>query len=596
MFSIMKMADHRHEKAERGRHVFSADRRQPIMHQYSISLILLAVGCCPWFGEGDTADPSEQSQIKGTVTDARGPVSGATVRIQTTEHYAITGDDGSYVLPVDELGDGPFRITAWATGYYCAGPVEAVSGQTGADIILSSHSTEDNRDYAWLPSEHHPGEGEDQGCAACHSSEGTNLGFTLPVDEWRQDAHSRSAANERFVTMYEGKDIHGNQSPLTRHGFHRDYGRFPLPPDPEEPYYGPGYRLDFPDTAGNCGACHVPLAAVNDPYNVDVSSVTGVAGEGVSCDFCHKIWDVRLDSDKGLPYENMPGVLSFEFRRPPEGHQFFAGPFDDVAPGEDTFSPLQRQSEFCAPCHFGVFWDSVVYNSFGEWLDSPYSDPQTGQTCQDCHMPHLGATHFVRPNEGGLTRNPNTIFSHRMPGASDETLLQNAVTMTTKASLEGDKVRVDVEIANDQTGHHVPTDSPLRHLLLLVEVTDTNGESLPLLEGSTVPEWGGVGDPEQGYYAGLPGKGFAKVLEELWTEVSPTGAYWNPTRVLSDNRIAALATDTSTYTFATSQEGQTLINVTLLFRRAFKELMDQKGWDVSDIVMEEAQVALDSGR
>jgi len=40
-----------------------------------------------------------------------------------------------------------------------------------------------------------------------------------------------------------------------------------------------------------------------------------------------------------------------------------------------------------------------------------------------------------------------------------------------------------------------------------------------------------VGDPEQGYYAGLLSKGFAKVLEELWSEVSPMGAYWNPTRV-----------------------------------------------------------------
>jgi len=29
------------------------------------------------------------------------------------------------------------------------------------------------------------------------------------------------------------------------------------------------------------------------------------------------------------------------------------------------------------------------------------------------------------------------------------------------------------------------------------------------------------------------------------------------------------------------------MQVTLLFRRAFKALMDQKGWDVADIVMEQ---------
>ena len=33
------------------------------------------------------------------------------------------------------------------------------------------------------------------------------------------------------------------------------------------------------------------------------------------------------------------------------------------------------------------------------------------------------------------------------------------------------------------------------------------------------------------------------------------------------------------------QDGTITIGVRLLFRRAYKELMDQKGWDVPDIVM-----------
>jgi hypothetical protein len=160
--------------------------------------------------------------------------------------------------------------------------------------------------------------------------------------------------------------------------------------------------------------------------------------------------------------------------------------------------------------------------------------------------------------------------------------------MTATAQLEGETVVVQVDIINDKTGHHVPTDSPLRHLILLICATDAQGNILQQLDGPTVPEWGGVGDPTQGYYAGLPGKAFAKVLEELWTEVSPTGAYWNPTRVLDDNRLSAFVTDTSVYTFAAPTGGEVTVKVTLLFRRAFKELMDQKGWDVPDIVMEQA--------
>ena len=272
-------------------------------------------------------------------------------------------------------------------------------------IELQAHADHDNADYAWLPSRYYPGQGESQGCAECHSRQGTDLAFSLPVDEWLLDAHAESAVNERFISMYNGSDLSGNASPLTRKGYSRDYGSFPLRPDLSSPYYGPGYKLDFPDTDGNCGSCHTPAAAANAPYGTNPNGLSGVAAEGVPCDFCHKVWDVRLNAEDGLPQANMPGVLSFEFRRPDDAHQFFAGPLDDVAPGEDTYSPLQRESAFCAPCHFGVFWDTVVYNSYGEWLASPYSDADTGRTCQDCHMPPLGATQFATTDAGGWRAN-----------------------------------------------------------------------------------------------------------------------------------------------------------------------------------------------
>jgi hypothetical protein len=392
--------------------------------------------------------------------------------------------------------------------------------------------------------------------------------------------------------MYTGTDLLGNQSPATRYAFSRDYGSFPLPPDPAIPYYGPGYKLDFPKTDGNCAACHAPLAAIDAPYNVDPTNLTGIEAEGVNCDFCHKIWDVRLD-DFGLPLPNMPGVLSFEFRRPPDGHQFFAGPYDDVAPGEDTFSPLQRQSQICAPCHFGVFWDTLIYNSFGEWLDSPYSNPETGQTCQDCHMPSGYSDHFALPDQGGLIRNPETIFSHLMPGAADEQFLTDALTMSVDAARENGEIILQVDIFNDNTGHHIPTDSPLRHMILVVGASDSWGQSLTQLAGPIIPDWAGIGDPLEGYYAGLPGTAYAKILEELWTEVSPSGAYWNPTRIISDNRIPALQTDSTSYRFTAPSKGSSYLEIKLIFRRAFIELIDQKGWLTPDIIIARQVIILD---
>jgi hypothetical protein len=328
------------------------------------------------------------------------------------------------------------------------------------------------------------------------------------------------------------------------------------------------------------------MAAVNRPYGVDPSKLTGVEAEGIGCDFCHKVWDVNLDPETGLPFENRPGVLSFTFRRPGPGHQLFTGPFDDVAPGEDLFSPIQRESQYCAPCHSAKFWDIEIYNSYGEWLASPYSHPGSKITCQDCHMPSNLTDRFARFEEGGKRRDPGTIFSHRMPGAANKELLQNAVTLTAAAELRQDSLTVSVKIFNDQTGHHVPTGSPLRQMILIVQAADEQGSSLVQRDGPRLPAWCGRGDPEEGYVAGLPGTAYAKVLQELWTGVYPSGAYWNQTRIRSDNRIGALDTDETTYLFEAPADCETTINIRLLYRRAFIELRDIKGWDGDDIEME----------
>ena len=202
-------------------------------------------------------------------------------------------------------------------------------------------------------------------------------------------------------------------------------------------------------------------------------------------------------------------------------------------------------------------------------------------------MPPLGVSHFARPDQGGLERDPDTIFSHRMPGAADEELLGNALTLSAEARREGSTLIVDVTVVNDQTGHHVPTDSPLRQVILLIEARKLGGKPLNLLEGPVIPDWGGIGDPEDGYYAGLPGKAYAKILQELWTEVTPSGAYWNPTRIVSDNRLAAFESDTSSFSFDLESEDEATIQIKLIFRRAFIEMMDQKSWDAPDILMEE---------
>ena len=156
--------------------------------------------------------------ISGIVMGEIGPLPGAIIRVQATELMAISTEDGSFSLSLEGWDDETYNLTGWAPGYFCSGPFSAEPGEHDVIIELNKHADDDNPDYKWLPSRFYPGQGENQGCAECHSRAGTDLPFSLPVDEWLLDAHSQSATNPRFLTMYNGTDMEGNQSPVTRKG------------------------------------------------------------------------------------------------------------------------------------------------------------------------------------------------------------------------------------------------------------------------------------------------------------------------------------------------------------------------------------------
>jgi hypothetical protein len=518
-------------------------------------------------------EPFVDRVISGLVRSDRGPLAGAVVRIQATTRATTTGADGGFSLSVAGVGAGPFNITAWARGYFSAGPIQAAAGRNDLEFRLKAHATRDNPDYPWEPALCPPGN-EPRGdcCSQCHSRVGADLYPFLPVDEWVLDAHSRSAVNPRFRSMYTGDAVQPSSAFNSKRN-RRDTG--------------PGYKLDFPQSAGNCAACHVPAAAVHSPLGTDPTRISGVAMEGVTCDVCHKIWDVRLDSTTGLPFEHLPGVLSYEFRRPMVGEQFFAGPLDDVAPGVDTFSPLQQQSRFCAPCHYGSFYGTVVYGSFGEWLTSPYGDPDHTRfkTCQDCHMPTGRTCYFTLPSKGGRRRDPATVASHLMPGASDRELLRQAAALELTASRTGNRIDVEVRVRNVGAGHRLPTGSPLRHILILVEAKDEHGRALELSRGTRLPQWAGD-------LAGLAGSTYAKILMDRASHESPTAAFWKPTSILADTRLAPGETDIKHYSFALSDQRPVYVEACLIFRRTFQALARAKGWKAEDILMALASVTI----
>jgi hypothetical protein len=548
-----------------------------------------------------TAIPSKH--IRGVVVDAKGPVAGATVRVQATANQTTSDEDGAFSLK-RVVSTGPVTVTAWAEGYYI-GWTTVQPGGGPITLTLNAHYHTDNIEYEWFEFEGVEGSAA---CGVCHTA----------YAEWQADAHAHSARNPRFLTMYQGTDVNGNRSPEVR----KNNLGVPLPPDLSQPYFGPGYQLDFPNRTGNCATCHTPLAGeISNAKNcawsgchssVTVSNANGIldpsvspidlesdAAEGISCEFCHKVGQVFLDRDTNLPYPDLPGILSVKLYRPQEGDDLFFGPLDDIARSDvehprDVYLPLMKESAFCAGCHYGILGGVVlgdmsvkggvlIYSSYEEWLNSPWSNPDTGKSCQECHMPPVaGADHFVFPERGGVQRDPSQIHTHKMLGVTDQAFMEQAATLTATATLTGGQLLVQVSLTNDRTGHHLPTDSPLRHVMLVVEATGAEGEPLPLTAGPTLPEWAGN-------YANQPGRAFAKVLQDEWSGELPSGSIWRPVKVVEDTRLPAYATDVSDYAFA-APSTPAKVTVRLVYRRAYQQLMAWKGWRDPDLIMAEQRL------
>jgi len=509
-----------------------------------LGLGLAAVGLTITLATAGSATQPTGS-VSGVVRDAGGPISGATVRIRATQNVTSTAADGSFTL--DALTEGEaVEVTAWYDGYYVASQVLTPT-LAGVILTLRPYHTIDNPDYQWVD----PTAGSSDGaCGNCHP---------MIVSQWITNAHGGGISNPRFYSLYNGTDITGT-TPVS-----------------------PGYLDDFPNTAGHCANCHAPGVGIDNYMSTDMNAVRDVITAGIHCDLCHKVGGVYLNSATNSVYHNVPGVQSQRMLRPPAGDNIFFGPYDDIH-DPDTYLPMISESQFCAPCHQFSMWGTPIYESYEEWLTSPFAEQ--GVTCQNCHMPPNGDTYFVLPEKGGLPHPPETIPSHQQLGATSLELQQNTVSITLSAQHNAGQIQVTVTLTNTGAGHHVPTDFPGRQMLLVITATNGSGQALTLLQGDTIPDWGGD-------QAGRPGKAYAKILKDVLSGQSPVVSYWKQTLIVSDNRLPALQSDVSTYTFSAPAGGETaVISAELRFRRAFQEVMEAKGWNTPDIIMEYSQISL----
>ncbi|HUT03668.1 MAG TPA: carboxypeptidase-like regulatory domain-containing protein [bacterium] len=478
--------------------------------------------------------------VSGQIFDEKGPASSATVRMRATANEVLSDKDGRFCLEGVPCGKR-LDVSGWKYEYYCTAG-EVLTPTTGVVLTLDPIAAVDNEDYEWIPPT--PSIFDHQfNCMKCQ-----HPGF----QQWANNFHARSASNVIFQTLYTGADIHGN------------------------PGRGPGYKLDFPNTAGSCALCHAPSAALESPYDSDMANLSPLGQQGVFCDFCHKIFDTDL-SNLGTVY----GINAIKLRRPFPDRWIVLGPIKDAG-RISTFLPLMKRSEICAPCHACEFWGVPTYTSYPEWEASEYKE--MGIQCQACHYRPDGITTNFAPLSQASERAPETIPSHLIMGEDNLSLHYQAATLSITASRGADnRLAATLAVFNAFAGHHLPTGRPIRNITLLVNAFDCQGNELEFLGEQIVPEYGGTGGGPRDF-AGRPGKMFAKILVDMMgNHPAPS---WRQTMILSDTRIPALESDFSTYEFILPESATcATVEAQLIYRRVFKDQADVKSLALEDILM-----------
>ncbi len=203
-----------------------------------------------------------------------------------------------------------------------------------------------------------------------------------------------------------------------------------------------------------CNRCHSPLEAL-------VGADDLAAREGVSCETCHRMHEVRAD----------PAGAGFELRRE---HDVKFGPLCDAkAPyfHKTECKPFFEQAELCGSCHL---WEMPtangtipVYTEYADWKASGYKS----RPCQQCHMP--GDTAKVAESEEERPNVPNHSFLGR-----ERSLAGTGIEISARVQGTGATITVDATLTNKKAGHHLPAGMSGRQLILRVRAIDDDGKEI----------------------------------------------------------------------------------------------------------------------
>ncbi len=282
----------------------------------------------------------------------------------------------------------------------------------------------------------------------------------------------------------------------------------------EDPYWkakvrfeveqAPARQREIEDT---CLRCHAP--AQQFPLRaggsgLSMAGLNDLGKEGVSCTVCHQILADGLGTGSSFTANFRIGTANLIFGP-------HANPFTMPMLHHTGFEPREAKhildSALCGSCHTVITEPPgspqgkpirfVEQAPFLEWLASSY--PQTGKTCQNCHMPQLQDAQYIahRPPGGPFpptqARTPfgvhefiggNAIIPEMMARSNPQQAemlrttakraarqLERGVKLQLTTRQENGFLFADVEVVN-LTGHKLPTGFPSRRIWLRLELTD----------------------------------------------------------------------------------------------------------------------------
>jgi hypothetical protein len=211
-----------------------------------------------------------------------------------------------------------------------------------------------------------------------------------------------------------------------------------------------------------CDTCHEPAGVYPFGAVMQGSPPALAAIEGVTCDVCHRITEVKATGEFTFGAQDTK-----------------LGPYSDArSPYHKTArSALIEKSDFCVACHgqLSNLNGLVVCDTVRTWRESRYA--AEGKTCQSCHMPAATGAAATGPGAPPDAPKDRALHRHTFRGPhSDPSLLREAATLEQEvAKTPHGGLEVRITVTNSGTGHDLPSGLPERLITLKVLAKDAAG-------------------------------------------------------------------------------------------------------------------------